>query len=59
MDFADGFVVDDPFTFAYFLEGGFATNIFRFEVHSWIFYFTEFGVLELSLLFLLHQAWRA
>ena len=39
MDFADDFVVDDPLTFCYFLEGEFAANIFRFGSHSWIFLF--------------------
>ena len=39
MDFADDFVVNDPLTFSCFLEGGFAVNIFRFDVHSWIFLF--------------------
>ena len=47
MDFADDFVVDDSLTFGYFLEGGFATNTFRFGIHAG-FFFTEFGVLELS-----------
>ena len=46
MDFADDFVVDDPLTFCYYLEGGFSANIFRFGSHSWFFGFTEFGVLE-------------
>ena len=59
MHFADGFVVDDPLTFCYFLEGGFAANIFRFGSHYWFFwihrswcdwvsiiFFTEFGVLD-------------
>ena len=39
MDFVDDFKVDDPLTFYYFLEGGFAVNIFRFGIHSWIFLF--------------------
>ena len=39
MDFADDFVVHDPLTFCYYLEGEFAANIFRFESHSWIFLF--------------------
>ena len=30
MDLADDFVVDEPLTFCYFLEGKFAVNIFRF-----------------------------
>ena len=34
----------------YFLEGGFDTNILRFGSHSWIFGFTEFSVLEFSLI---------
>ena len=41
MDFADDFVVDDPLTFYYFLEGGFAVNIFRFGSHFWIFLFHQ------------------
>ena len=45
MDFADDFVVDDPVTFYYFIEREFATNIFRFGSHSWLFLF--------------HQAWCA
>ena len=49
MDFADDFVVDDLLTFFYFLKGGFAANIFWFGSHSWIFFFTKCGVLELSL----------
>ena len=48
MDFADDFVVDDPLTFGYFLEGGFSANIFRFGSCARNFSFTEFGVLELS-----------
>ena len=47
MDFAYDFVVDDPLTFDYFLEGSFAANIFRFGIHAWIF-IAEFGVLEIS-----------
>ena len=50
MDFADDFLVNDPLTFSSFLEGEFAANIFRFGIHYWIF-FTNFGVLEISLLF--------
>ena len=60
MDFADDFVVDDPLTFCYFLEGGFAANIFRFVSHPcffvspslvcldslFYFCFAKFGVLE-------------
>ena len=34
MNFADEFLVDDSLIFCYFLEGEFATNIFRFESHS-------------------------
>ena len=48
MDFADDFVVDDPLTFGYFLEGEFAANIFRFGSYAWMFFFADFGVLELS-----------
>ena len=39
MDFADDFLVDDPLTFGFFLEGGFAENTFRFGSHAWIFLF--------------------
>ena len=39
MDFADDFVVNDPLTFCYLIEGEFAANIFRFGSHSWIFLF--------------------
>ena len=46
MDFADYFVVDDPFRFWYFIERGFAVNIFRFGSHSWFLGFKEFSVLE-------------
>ena len=42
MDFADDFLVDDPLTFFYFLEGGFSANIFRFGSNSWIFLFHQF-----------------
>ena len=42
MDFADVFVVDDPLTFGYFLEGEFSANIFRFGSHAWIFLFHRF-----------------
>ena len=59
MDFADNFVVEDPLTFCYFLEGEFSANIFRFGSHSWTFFFTDFGVLELPLLFLFSWVWRA
>ena len=48
MDFADDFVVDDPLTFGYFLEGEFAANIFSFGSHDRVFCFTEFSVLEFS-----------
>ena len=34
MNFADEFVVNDPLTFLYFIEGEFDANIFRFENHS-------------------------
>ena len=37
MDFADDFVFDDPLIFGYFIEGGFAADIFRFGSHAWIF----------------------
>ena len=60
MDFSGDFVVDDPLIFCYFLEGGFAVNIFRFGSHScslvspsllWFnlygIVFTKFSVLEL------------
>ena len=33
MDFANDFVVDDPLTFCYLIEGKFAANIFRFGSH--------------------------
>ena len=48
MDFTDYFVVDDPLTFCYFLEGGFLRISSGLEVILGIFCFTEFGVLELS-----------
>ena len=38
MDFADDFVFDDPLTFGYFFEEGFAANIFMFGSHSWDFF---------------------
>ena len=41
MDLADDFVVNDPLTFCYFLERGFAANVFRFGSHSWIFLFLQ------------------
>ena len=41
MDFADNFVVEDPLTFCYFLEGEFAANIFRFGIHCWLFWFHQ------------------
>ena len=34
MDFAYDFAVDDPLTFCYFIEGGFAADILRFESPS-------------------------
>ena len=48
MNFADDYVVDDPLTFYYFLEGDFAANILRFGSNSWCFCFTKCGVFELS-----------
>ena len=61
MDFADDFVVDDPLTFGYFLEGGFLQISSGLEVMLGFFVspnlvclndldmivdFTEFGVLD-------------
>ena len=37
MNFKDDFVVDDPLTFGYFLEGEFDVNIFRFGSHACFF----------------------
>ena len=34
MDFTDDILIDDLLTFFYFLEGGFAANIFRFGINS-------------------------
>ena len=48
MDFADDFVVDDPLTFGYFLDGEFLQISSGLEVMLGYFCFTEFGVLELS-----------
>ena len=50
MDLADNFVVDDPLTFCYFLEGDLLRIYSGLEVILG-FFFAEFGVLELSLLF--------
>ena len=51
INFADDFVVDDPLTFFYFLEGGFAANIFRFGSHSGIFLFRRFWCAWITLVF--------
>ena len=59
MDFADDFVVYDPITFCCFLEEDFLRISSGLEVILGYFCFIEFGVLELSLLFLFHQVRRA
>ena len=51
MDFADDFVVDDPVTFFYFLRGNLLQIYSGLEVILGCFCFTEFGVVKLSLLF--------
>ena len=48
MDFADDFVVDDPLTFCYFLEGNLLRISSGLELILGIFCFTKFVVLEIS-----------